>query len=1224
MNKFTKLSLVLSFVVSSFLLKAQVTDQSATKADTASFPYWIEMMQDQNANFYATQKAFNTYWEGREITRGSGYKPFKRWEYIMSQRVKPDGTRPAADRDLRALEAAIAANPNRSAEGDWTPLGPFNVPSGYNGYRGIGRISAIAFHPTDPNKIYIGAPAGGLWKSDDHGLTWTSTTDVLPTLGVSSIVVDHENPDVIFMGTGDRDAGDAAGLGVWKSTDNGLTWQPSNTGLENSTIGRLIMHPTDHNLIYAATSGGVYKTTDNGNTWTKKVNGNFKDIVFKPGNTDVIYAISGGNFFKSTDAGESFVQGAAGLPSGNRAVVAVSPANPEIVYVFLTNSDSFKGLYRSEDSGNSFTERSTSPNIMSWDCNGGDGGQAWYDLDMAVDPANADIIYGGGVNCFKSDNGGLSWYIRSHWYGGCNVQSVHADLHILEYSPLTGRLFAGNDGGVYWSGNGGENWTEISNGLVISQAYKIGQSATNRNYVINGYQDNGTSTWTGTDWIAVGGGDGMECAFDPTDDRYSYSTVYYGAINRIFNHSSQGQIAGEGSNGITESGAWVTPFLIDHNDGNIMFIGYKNIWRSTNIKANNTSSVSWTKISSINTSNLSVLAQSRANTDILYASAGNKLYRADNVKEADVNWIVLTSNLPSGNAITAIETSPFDENTVFIVQQNKVFKSEDKGFSWTNMTGNLPDVQMNTLAYYKFSPEGLYLGTDIGVFYRDSSMDDWMLFSNGLPASSKVTELEIYYDPAGQQGDVIRAGTYGRGLWESPLHFTTPAADFIADKTIVPIGCPVNFTDKSTGIPYSWEWTFEGAETATSNLQNPGGIVWNAPGEYSVSLTAINPAGNDTETKSAYIVVSSTLLPEVAFETDKRIFCTGEATVQFTDNSDFCPNSWLWSFSPDDVTYLDGTSATSQNPVVSFNGSGNYDVTLMASNVNGSSSLTLENYIQLSGALLPFGEDWESASLSANGWEVVNPDNKKTWELSPVQGTAPGNTAIKMDFFNYNVAPGPRDQLISPPFNLIGYNSAFLSFQHSYTRRYEQITDSLIVLLSDDCGASWTRVFATGEDGSGNFETHPVSITSFTPASADDWCGAPGNPDCISIDISDWVNKSDVKIMFESVHRRGNSLFLDNIAVTENSLVGADLQPVSENGIRIYPNPGNGTFVIASNEWLSGAHIQLLAADGRLMLESRLSAGKQWTVNKSDLARGIYILRINTNNQSKQLKLIVE
>ena len=198
----------------------------------------------------------------------------------------------------------------------------------------------------------------------------------------------------------------------------------------------------------------MFTKTDKGNTWTKKVNGNFKDIVFKPGNTDVIYAISGGNFFKSTGAGESFVQGAAGLPSGNRAVVAVSPANPEIVYVFLTNSDSFKGLYRSEDSGNTFTERSTSPNIMSWDCNGGDGGQAWYDLDMAVDPANADIIYGGGVNCFKSDNGGLSWYIRSHWYGGCNVQSVHADLHILEYSPLTGRLFAGNDGGVYWSGNG--------------------------------------------------------------------------------------------------------------------------------------------------------------------------------------------------------------------------------------------------------------------------------------------------------------------------------------------------------------------------------------------------------------------------------------------------------------------------------------------------------------------------------------------------------------------------------------------------------------------------------------------------------------------------------------------------------------------------------------------------------------------------------------------------
>jgi len=1222
MTKYLKHSLALMLGITSLFLNAQVAISPPATSDTASYPYWIEMMQDQNANFFATQRAFYTYWEGRTIEKGSGYKPFKRWEYLIGQRVSPEGRKPAPDRNLRAYNSVTAQNSGRSISGDWTALGPFTVPSGYNGYRGLGRVNAVAFHPTDPNVIYVGAPAGGLWISEDHGFTWASYTDVLPTLGVSAIAVDFINPEVIYMGTGDRDAGDAPGIGVWKSFDGGQTWAAFNSGMGNSTVSRLMMHPQNNNIVFAATAGGVYKTIDGGNSWIKKANGNFKDMVFKPFNPDIIYAMSNGTFYKSTDNGETFIQGATGLPNGSRGALAVSPANPEIVYAFLTNDDSFKGLYRSEDGGLSFAVRSTSPNIMSWDCSGGSGGQAWYDLDVAADPTNADIIYGGGVNCFKSTNGGTTWSIRSHWYGGCSVQSVHADLHVLEYSPLTGRLFAGNDGGVYWTENGGVNWTEISNGLVISQAYKIGQSATNRDFVINGYQDNGTSTWTGTEWLAVGGGDGMECAFDPTDDRYSYSSVYYGAINRIFNHSAQGQIAGQGSNGITEDGAWVTPFLIDHNNGNTMFIGYKNIWRSTNIKASNTSSVSWTKISEMNTNNFSVLAQSRANNDILYAASGNKLYRSDNVKGQNPAWITLTSNLPSGNTITALETNYTDENVVFIVQQNRVFRSENKGITWTEITGTLPDVQMSTLANYRYSPEGLYLGTDIGIFYLDNTMADWILFSEGFPASARVTELEILYDPAGQQGDVIRAGTYGRGLWESPMHFSTPAADFIANKTIVPIGCPIAFTDLTSGIPYEWNWTFEGAEVSTSTDQNPTGIIWNSTGEFSVTLVASNPAGTDTVTKSAYILVSDTLLPLVDFSADNRIFCSGPETVVFTDHSDYCPSEWLWQFSPNDVIFTNGTSATSQNPEVIFNGPGSYTVTLTSSNLNGPRTLSRDNYIMFGGSPLPFNENWESATLSANGWEVVNPDNQKTWEFSNVQGNQPGNTAIRMDYFGYNVAPGQSDQLISPPLNLSGFNSAFLSFEHAYCKRYAQITDSLIIQVSDDCGATWTRVTAIGEDGTGNFETHPVSIISFTPETGEDWCGATGNPGCFMIDLSNWVGANNIKVMFESIHRRGNGLYIDNISITE--LVSAPADVYITDGLRVYPNPTHGSFVIETVSPVHDGILKIFASDGSPVLEKRLSSGSQWTIHQPGMTSGIYLLQLISEKQVRKMKLVIE
>ncbi|HLO92530.1 MAG TPA: PKD domain-containing protein [Lentimicrobium sp.] len=1192
--------------------------------DYKSYPYWIDMMQDPNANFFETQKAFYQYWEGKEITKGNGYKLFKRWEYWMGKQVSPDGTKPSPYRNLDAIkQLQLKGSSNRTA-GNWTSLGPASVPSGYNGYRGLGRISAIGFHPTDPNTVFAGAPAGGLWITHDGGNSWESNTDNMPTLGVSAVIVDYTNPNIIYLGTGDRDAGDAPGAGIWKSLDGGVTFQPINAGISTTTISRLLMHPTDPNIILAATSAGMYRTTDAGLTWTRTASGNFKDVVFKPNDANIVYAASAGDFFRSDNNGATFSEITNGLPGGYRGAIAVSAANPSYVYFFITNSESFKGLYRSTNSGLTFTVRSTTPNIMSWDCNGGSGGQAWYDLDMACDPTNAEIIYGGGVNCFKSTDGGTTWAINSHWYGGCGVPSVHADLHVLEYNPLNNRLYAGNDGGLYWTANGGTSWTEISNGMVISQAYKLGQSETYRDYVINGYQDNGTSSYTGPEWVSVGGGDGMECAYDPTDEVYSYSTVYYGSIDRHQNHGYDGNIAGEGVNGITEGGAWVTPFCIDHFDGNTMFIGYDNVWRSTNIKSSNPGTVSWRKISNINASDLDEIKQSYANTNILYTSNGNQLFRSDDVKGFNPTWLNLTATLPSSNTITAIETSPVDENTVFIVQQNRVFKSTDRGMTWTELTNNLPDVQMHTLVYYRNSAEGLYLGTDIGVFYRDQFTPEWINYSNGLPAAARITEIEIYYDPSGPENDVMRASTYGRGLWESNLNYSFPSANFEADQVLVPIGCPVNFSDESMGVPFEWQWTFEGATPATSTEQNPTGIVWNQAGTYTVSLIVSNPAGTDTIVKEAYINASASLLPIADFTSTIHSFCTGDtATVRFTDQSEFCPASWQWSFEPGDVTYLEGTSATSQNPVVLFTGASGYSVTLTTTNINGSSSVTKDDYVFIGGMSLPFSEDWESGNMQANGWEIVNPDNLVTWDVYTIITDSSANNAARMNFFNYNVAPGRRDQLITPAMNLKGLNTAYLSFEHAYIRRYAQISDSLIIYISTDCGTNWTKVSSFGEDGTGNFETMPLAIVETEPQSTDDWCAGTGNPVCNIIDISNWVGNDNVKIMFETVHRRGNNLFIDNIYVSP-SIGVTDEQLTEVKGLSIYPNPGNNYFQISSEKELKSPVMQIISTSGKIIYSNQMVTANNWTLNTGKLPQGMYILRVISSDNTLDKKLIVK
>lgn len=1205
------LSAIAMFCIIAF---APINSQAQNQADTANYPYWVEMMQDQNANFNATVRAFNTYWENREITKGSGFKPFKRWEYMMRQMVNPDGSRPAPDQDLKALQQFRNTRKNLTTGGDWEALGPFDVPSGYNGYRGLGRINALAFHPTDENHFYIGAPAGGLWQTTDHGANWEVLTDHLPTLGVSAIIVDYSNPDLILIGTGDRDAGDAPGLGVWRSEDGGLSWEVSNNGMDNATVGRMIQHPDFPETIFAATSNGIFVSDDSGLNWNQVQSGNFKEIVFKPTDPQIIYAATGGSFYRSEDGGSSFSQVNNGLSGAARGVIGVSDASPDVVYFLQTNSDSFKGIYRSDDSGQSFVMRSNYPNIMSWDCNGGSGGQAWYDLDIAVDPFDENVIIAGGVNSFKSVDGGSTWTISSHWYGGCDVESVHADLHILEYNPVNGKLFVGNDGGIYWTDDQGNSWEEITNGLVISQAYKLGVSQTNPDFVINGYQDNGSSTYVGGthNWINVGGGDGMECAFDPNDDRYAYSTIYYGSIDRIYNNNNQGQIAGEGVNGITESGGWVTPFLIDHEDGNIMFVGYKNIWRSTNIKSGSTSTVQWKKISSMNNSDMNVMAQSRANTSILYVASGNKLWYTENAKDNEVNWTSRTSNLPLPNTITALETSYLDENVVYMAQQTRIYKSEDKGASWTEITANLSGNQINTIALYKNAQDAIYIGTNVGVFYKDSGLEEWIEFGNGMPASAKVTELEFYYDPENISGDRLRAATYGRGLWSTPPFIGTLVADFEATSTNVAAGCTINFTDLTTGTPFEWEWTFDGATPASSADQHPQGIRYEQEGVYSVTLTVTNPLGNDTHQKTDYITVTAAAAPEIAFEADQTSGCTG-MVVHFTDQSENCPESWQWSFEPTSVTFVDGTDENSQNPVVQFNEDADYTVTLMAANATGTNEASFADFIQTGGLAIPYEANFDAGDFNETGWTRVNPDEGRGWELKQIDESH----TIWMNFFNYT-SMGARDYLVSPVINLRDFENAYLKFDYAYAMRYMQ-KDSLIISLSADCGESWTRVYANGPDGNGSFETAETTTAFFEPASDDDWCGQGYGADCPLIDLTAWAGQSNLMIRLETCNNYGNNLYIKNLAITNFTALS---QQHDNKLFKVYPNPANDYFVISLPSDVTKLHLTLSDLSGKLLMEKSISHSSN-IIDIQEIPSGSYLITLTSDNHTEHKKIII-
>jgi len=684
---------------------------------------WQNMIYDHENNFYDIQRDFNIYYESvmqgqSKIPKGAGIKQFKRWEHYWEARVDENGNFPPAGNTLTEIKKYYREYQNNNVlnksydpgTGTWEIVGPIPSPgNGTSQLNGSGRLTCITFHPTDPNTIFVGAPSGGIWKTTDNGSTWAEFSGGLTRLGVSSIVIHTTTPNIMYIATGDRDSYDAPGYGVWKSTDGGVTWNPHNSTMGNRTINELIMDPTDPDKMLAtATNGYVYRTINGGTTWIASnfTGVNLRDLAYHPTNSSIVYA-AGSEVHRSTNGGATFTEVTSGVPTtAQRIALAVSPNQPNWVYLLAGGGSGLVGIYRSEDSGVNFSTRTTTPNIMGYQIDGSDArGQSSYDIVIAADPTNANNIYTGGVNMWKSTNGGTTMSCMSYWVGASGgVDGVHADQHALEFSPYTNNLYSGNDGGLYTSANNGGNWSDLSSGLAIAQVYKIGVSQTTKGLVINGYQDNGTAISRDNSFKTEIGGDGMECAIDPTDANYIYGAIYYGEIKRSTdNGNSFSTIAEEGANGITEGGSWVTPYKLDPNTPARMLVGYDNVWRSNDVKTPAATAVVWTKVSNFSgTSNIRDLAIAPSNSDVVYVSRyDNKLYRSNNATSGSPTWTDLGGSLPVGNEPEDIEIDPTDPTHLFIALNNNIYESTNSGGSWTDVSGTLPNISLNTIVIDK-------------------------------------------------------------------------------------------------------------------------------------------------------------------------------------------------------------------------------------------------------------------------------------------------------------------------------------------------------------------------------------------------------------------------------------------------------------------------------------------------------------------------------------------
>ncbi len=682
-----------------------------------------------------------------------------------------------------------------------------------------GRIADIAVSPQNSSTWYVAVGSGGLWKTINSGITWTPVFDQQPSYSIGTVTLDPKNTEVVWVGTGENVSGRHVGWGdgVYKSMDGGATWKQM--GLKRSEhIGKILIDPRNTNVVYVAAEGplwssggerGLYKTSDGGSTWQLILNidenTGVTDIEFDPSNPEVIYAaayqrrrktwalLAGGpksGIYKSTDSGQNWKKVATGLPSGDvgKIGLAVTPANPQLVYATIESDDKNKGFYKSTDKGESWEKRNSY-------VSGGTGPHYYQEIEAS--PTNPDLIYQMDVFIHVTRDGG-----KTFDYLGTGREK-HSDNHAMWIDPTNGlHLIAGTDGGLYETFDEGTTWRHFPN-LPISQFYKLALDNTEPFYnVVVGAQDLGTligpSRTMNTegvrnqDWYIPLGADGYDAAFDPVDPNIVYMEIQQGLLHRhdrttneVLNIQPQ-----PGPNDPPERWNWDSPILVSPHDHKTLYFGSQRVWKSTD-RGN-----SWTPISGDLTTNtsryalkmidrvesidalydngamskfatLTSISESPLKAGLIYTGSDDGLIQVS--EDGGQNW--RRSSLPKVPALTFIndiEASSLNENTVFAVADGHqlgdyatyLFMSTDRGKSWQSIAGDLPANTIVWVIKQDHQEENLlFIGTEYGIYFSLNKGVNWTKLDAGVP-TIPFRDLELH----ARDNDLVGA-TFGRGVY---------------------------------------------------------------------------------------------------------------------------------------------------------------------------------------------------------------------------------------------------------------------------------------------------------------------------------------------------------------------------------------------------------------------------------------------------------------------------
>ncbi len=715
---------------------------------------------------------------------------------------------PAIKEIERRNEQRLAGiSPNAPIPGvNWIERGPNNIG---------GRTRTMLVDPNDATgkRVFAAGVDGGLWRTNDITLaspTWTIVNDFFTNMAITSMAAHPAAPLTMYFGTGEGwlNADAVRGLGIWKSTDGGTTFTQLAATNNNANFyycQKVVVK--SNGFLFAGTSTGLWRSTDGGLTFTNVLAGFISDVEIS--STGRLHVSKGryftaGNYQYSDNDGTAWTTPASfGTVAGSvyRVELAVAPNNANFVYA-MCQSGAGAGLSRIMQSTNAGV--TWAAKALPTDADPGIGaditrGQAWYDLTIAVDPTNANTVYCGGVDLFKSTNGATSWAQITHWYGGFGFQNVHADQHCIIFRNQSGtEIYFGNDGGVYRTANGtvavptitAKNTGPIGGGYRVTQLYSCAISPTLTNYFLAGAQDNGSFKYAAAginNVTTVTGGDGAFCFIDQNNNNNQLTSYVY---NNFYRSTDAG--VSFGAFATDNTGLFINPGDLD-NTNDILYtaraanevLRWNAIFGATT-KTVITSAALTTAMGGGQASHIKVSPNTP--TTIYVGTTNGRVVR---VAAANTAAPVITNitgaAFPVGGYVSCVEVQPGNENNLIVTFSNygvnSVWQSTNAGVSWVNKdvavvpaAGALPDMPVRWAIFNPNNANQVYLATELGVWSCDNitlATPNWGQNSSGL-GNVRTDMLKVRL--AGLNDRLIAVATHGRGLYTLSLPCNPPCA----------------------------------------------------------------------------------------------------------------------------------------------------------------------------------------------------------------------------------------------------------------------------------------------------------------------------------------------------------------------------------------------------------------------------------------------------------------